>query len=54
MLCCSANRTAQRIQIYASQFGFLCALHLNIFEQPHGAQLFIAYQNIIFRQSQHF
>ena len=34
LLCCAANRTAQRISIYASQFGFLRALHLNIFEQP--------------------
>jgi hypothetical protein len=39
-LCCAANRTAQRISIrvtfrlYASRFGFLRALHLNIFEQP--------------------
>jgi hypothetical protein len=35
LLCCAANRTAQRISIYASRFGFLRALHLNIFEQPH-------------------
>jgi hypothetical protein len=35
LLCCAANRSAQRISIYASQFGFLRALHLNIFEQPH-------------------
>jgi len=33
---CAANRTAQRMKIYASQFGFLRALHLNIFEQPPG------------------
>jgi len=32
---CAANRTAQRMKIYASRFGFLRALHLNIFEQPH-------------------
>jgi hypothetical protein len=35
LLCCAANRTAQCISIYASRFGFLRALHLNIFEQPH-------------------
>jgi hypothetical protein len=34
LLCCVANRTAQCISIYASRFGFLRALHLNIFEQP--------------------
>jgi hypothetical protein len=34
LLCCAANRTAQRISIYASRFGFLRASHLNIFEQP--------------------
>ena len=34
LLCCAANRTAQCISIYASRFGFLRALHLNIFEQP--------------------
>ena len=34
LLCCAANRTTQRISIYASRFGFLRALHLNIFEQP--------------------
>ena len=40
LLCCAANRTAQRISIrvtfrlYASWFSFLRALHLNIFEQP--------------------
>ena len=34
LLCCAANRTTQRIFIYASRFGFLRALHLNIFEQP--------------------
>jgi hypothetical protein len=39
MLCCAATRTAQCISIrvtfrlYASRFGFLRALHLNIFEQ---------------------
>ena len=32
--CCAANHTAQCISIYASWFGFLRALHLNIFEQP--------------------
>jgi hypothetical protein len=40
MLCCAANRTAQRISIYASQFGFLRALHLNIFEQPQNMGFF--------------
>jgi hypothetical protein len=34
LLCCAANRTAQRISIYASRFGYLRASHLNIFEQP--------------------
>jgi hypothetical protein len=34
LLCCAANRTAQRMSIYASRFGFLHALHLNIFEKP--------------------
>jgi hypothetical protein len=34
LLCCAANRTARRMSIYASRFGFLRALHLNIFEQP--------------------
>ncbi|MGP8014954.1 MAG: hypothetical protein ACLPP9_11210 [Smithella sp.] len=34
LLCCAANRTTQRISIYASRFGFLRASHLNIFEQP--------------------
>jgi hypothetical protein len=34
MLCCAANRAARRMSIYASRFGFLRALHLNIFEQP--------------------
>jgi hypothetical protein len=34
LLCCAANRTAQRITIYVSRFGFLRALHLNVFEQP--------------------
>ena len=34
LLCCAANRTAQCIPIYTSRFGFLRALHLNIFEQP--------------------
>ena len=38
LLCCAANRTAQRIFIYASRFGFLRALHLDIFEQPHCSQ----------------
>jgi hypothetical protein len=31
---CASNRTAQRISIYASRFGFLRALHMNAFEQP--------------------
>jgi hypothetical protein len=31
---CAANHTAQCISIYASRFGFLRVLHLNIFEQP--------------------
>ena len=35
LLCCAANRTAQRISIYASQFGFLRALHLNIVQLKH-------------------
>jgi len=34
LLCFVANRTTQRISIYTSRFGFLRALHLNIFEQP--------------------
>jgi hypothetical protein len=34
LLRCAANRADQRISIYASRFGFLRALHLNIFEQP--------------------
>jgi hypothetical protein len=34
LLCCAANRTAQRISLYASRFGFLRALHLSISEQP--------------------
>ncbi len=34
LLCCAANRTVQRISIYASRFGFLRALHLSIFKQP--------------------
>jgi hypothetical protein len=40
LLCCAANRTAQRIFIYASRFGFLRALHLNIFEQPQNMGFF--------------
>jgi hypothetical protein len=40
LLCCAANRTAQRISIYASRFGFLRALHLNIFEQPQNMGFF--------------
>jgi hypothetical protein len=40
LLWCAANRTAQRIFIYASQFGFLRALHLNIFEQPQNMGFF--------------
>lgn len=31
---CAANRTAQRISLSASRFGFLRALHLSISEQP--------------------
>jgi hypothetical protein len=60
LLCCAANRTVQRISIYASQFGFLRALHLNIhvpfrvFEQPqnmgffndHTAGNFVETQNL--------
>jgi hypothetical protein len=38
MLCCAANRIAQRISIYASRFSFLRALHLNIFEQPQNME----------------
>jgi hypothetical protein len=38
--CCTANRTAQRISIYASRFGFLRALHLNIFDQPQDMGFF--------------
>jgi len=34
LLRCAAKRTARRMSIYASQFDFLHALHLNIFEQP--------------------
>ncbi|PKN37074.1 MAG: hypothetical protein CVU62_10725 [Deltaproteobacteria bacterium HGW-Deltaproteobacteria-2] len=34
------NRTAQRMSIYASQFGFLRALHLSIFEQPINMDFF--------------
>jgi hypothetical protein len=34
LLCCAANRTAERLSIYASRFCFLRASHLNIFEQP--------------------
>jgi len=40
LLCCAASRTAQRISIYASRFGFLRALHLNIFEQPQNMEFF--------------
>ena len=40
LLCCAANRTAQRIQLYASRFGYLRALHLNIFEQPQNMAFF--------------
>jgi hypothetical protein len=40
LLCCAANHTAQRISIYASRFGFLRALHLNIFEQPQNMGFF--------------
>jgi hypothetical protein len=42
LLCCAANRTAQRISIYASRFGFLRALHLDIFEQPQNMGFFNA------------
>jgi hypothetical protein len=41
MLCCAANRTAQCIFTYASRFGFLRALHLNIFEQLSNDPIFI-------------
>jgi hypothetical protein len=34
LLCCAANRIAQCMSIYASRFGFLRAMQLNIFEQP--------------------
>jgi len=34
LLRCAANRTVQRIFIYASRFGFLHALHLNLFAKP--------------------
>ncbi len=34
LLCCTANRTAQRISLSALPFGFLRALHLSISEQP--------------------
>jgi hypothetical protein len=34
LLRCAANRAAQRISIYASRFGFLRALHLNIRRAP--------------------
>ncbi|HBI47582.1 MAG TPA: hypothetical protein DDX93_02505 [Smithella sp.] len=44
LLCCASNRTAQRMSIYASRFGFLRALHLNIFEQP---KTFIFHKNRI-------
>jgi TolB protein len=40
LLCCAANRTAQRISIYASRFSFLRSLHLNIFEQPLNIRFF--------------
>ena len=40
LLCCASNLTAQRISIYASRFGFLRALHLNIFEQPQNIEFF--------------
>jgi len=40
LLRCAANRTAQRISIYASRFSFLRALHLSIFEQPSNAGFF--------------
>jgi hypothetical protein len=39
---CAANCIAQRISIYASRFGFLRALHLNIFEQPKNMGFFNA------------
>jgi len=34
LLCCAANRTTQRISYTLRGAFFLCALHLNIFEQP--------------------
>ena len=40
LLCYAANRTAQRISIYASRFGFLRVSHLNIFEQPPNMEYF--------------
>ncbi len=43
LLCCAANRTAQRMSIYASRFGFLRALHLSIFEQPRNKDFFTKY-----------
>jgi len=57
LLCYAANRTAQRISIrvtfrlYASRFGFLRALHLNIFEQPQNIRFlnnpaFLCFQRI--------
>jgi hypothetical protein len=42
--CCAANRTAQRISLYASRPAFLRALHLSIFEQPQTS----GSRNIIF------
>jgi hypothetical protein len=61
LLCCAANRTAQRISIYASRFGFLRALHLNIFEQPQNMGFLISLrsdsrmlrvQGLLFEQKQ--
>jgi hypothetical protein len=40
LLCCAANRTAQRISIYASRFGYLRALHLSNFEQSLNQNFF--------------
>jgi hypothetical protein len=53
LLCCAANRTAQRISIYASRFGYLRALHLNIFEQPPNIR-FLKNRTIIDFDGQYF
>jgi len=47
LLRCAANRPAQRISIYASQFSFLRDLHLNIIEQPSNAGFFRIHTVII-------